>query len=85
MTHHAALPWRIKKNTRLPCAQRLADGSYLSHLYACERDRRHKINGVPVRVIEYRLDGVAEAEPLYRLVTTILDPDHAPAIGRALS
>jgi hypothetical protein len=81
----------LRSTTRAPrrrvfsSAQRLADGSYLSHLYACERDRRHKINGVPVRVIEYRLDGVAEAEPLYRLVTTILDPDHAPAIGRALS
>ena len=32
-----------------------------------------------VRVIEYRLDGVAGAEPLYRLITTILDPDHASA------
>jgi hypothetical protein len=75
----ADLLWRIKKNLRLPCDQRLADGSYLSHLYACEHDRRHKTGGVPVRVIEYRLDGVAGAEPLYRLVTTILDPDQAPA------
>jgi hypothetical protein len=75
----AALLWRIKKNIRLPCAKRLPDGSSLSHLYACERERRHKTGGVPVRVIEYRLDGVAGAEPLYRLVTTILDPDQAPA------
>jgi Insertion element 4 transposase N-terminal/Transposase DDE domain len=75
----AELLWRIKKNIRLPCAKRLADGSYLSHLYACEGDRRRQINGVPVRVIEYRLDGVAGAEPLYRLVTTILDPNLAPA------
>jgi hypothetical protein len=75
----AELLWRIKKNIRLPCNQRLPDGSYLSHLYPCERDRRHKTGGVPVRVIEYRLDGVAGAEPLYRLVTTILDPDQAPA------
>jgi Insertion element 4 transposase N-terminal/Transposase DDE domain len=75
----AALLWRIKKNIRLPCAKRLPDGSYLSHWYACERDRRHKTGDVPVRVIEYRLDGVAGAEPLYRLVTTILDPDQAPA------
>ncbi|HZU88456.1 MAG TPA: IS4 family transposase [Stellaceae bacterium] len=75
----AALLWRIKKNIRLPCHQRLSDASFLSHLYACEHDRRHKTNGVPVRVIEYRLDGVAGAEPLYRLVTTILDPDQAPA------
>jgi hypothetical protein len=75
----ADLLWRIKKNVRLPCDQRLPDGSYLSHLYACEHDRRRKVNGVPVRVIEYRLEGVAGAEPLYRLVTTILDPDQAPA------
>jgi hypothetical protein len=75
----AELLWRIKKNIRLPCAKRLPDGSYLSHLYACEGDRRRKVNGVPVRVIEYCLDGVEGAEPLYRLVTTLLDPDLAPA------
>jgi hypothetical protein len=75
----AALLWRIKKNIRLPCDQRLADGSYLSHIYACEGDRRRKIHGIMVRVIEYRLEGVDGAEPLYRLVTTILDPDLAPA------
>src|SRR6202012_3144886 len=63
----AELLWRIKKNIRLPCAKRLPDGSYLSHLYGCEHDRRHKTNGVMVRVIEYRLDGVAGAQPLYRL------------------
>jgi Transposase DDE domain len=75
----AELLWRIKKNIRLPCAKRLPDGSYLSYLYACAGDRRRQINGVPVRVIEYRLEGVAGAEPLYRLVTTILDPNLAPA------
>jgi IS4 transposase len=32
-----------------------------------------------VRVVEYRLEGLAEAEPLYRLVTTILDPARAAA------
>ena len=32
-----------------------------------------------MRVVEYRLDGIAEAEPLYRLVTTIHDPAQAPA------
>jgi hypothetical protein len=29
---------------------------------------------VVVRVIDYRLQGIAEAEPIYRLVTTVLDP-----------
>ncbi|MGH7112802.1 MAG: transposase [Stellaceae bacterium] len=32
-----------------------------------------------MRVVAYRRDGVAKAEPLYRLVTTIRDPDQAPA------
>jgi IS4 transposase len=64
---------------RLACEQRLADGSYLSRIYPSERDRRQHLNGVVVRVIEYRLAGVAGAEPLYRLVTTILDPEKAPA------
>lgn len=70
----ADLLWRIKSNARLPRETPLADGSYLSRIYACERDRRHKANGVTVRVVDYRLEGVAGAESLYRLVTTILDP-----------
>ena len=32
-----------------------------------------------MRVVEYRLEGIAEAEPLYRLLTTLLDPAQAPA------
>jgi len=75
----AQLLWRIRKNLRLPCERRLADGSYLSRIYPTERDRRHKTNGVVVRVIEYQLEGVAGAEPIYRLITTILDPELAPA------
>jgi len=30
-------------------------------------------------VIEYTLEGVSGAEPFYRLLTTILDPEKAPA------
>jgi hypothetical protein len=75
----ADLLWRIKKNTRLACETRLPDGSYLSHIYPSERDRRHKTNGVLVRVIDYCLEGIADAEPIYRLLTTILDHTMAPA------
>ena len=32
-----------------------------------------------MRVVDYRLEGVPEAEPIYRLVTSILEPDQAPA------
>jgi Insertion element 4 transposase N-terminal/Transposase DDE domain len=75
----ADLLWRVKKNMRLVCEKRLPDGSYLSRIFASERDWRHKTNGVAVRVIDYRLDGVVDAEPVYRLVTTILDHEKAPA------
>ena len=75
----ADLLWRVKKNMRLSVEQRLPDGSYLSRIYASERDRRQRRHGVVVRVIEYQLEGIADAEPIYRLVTTILDPARAPA------
>ena len=75
----ADLLWRVKKNLVLPCEQRLPDGSYLSTIYAMPKDRRHQRNGVRVRVIEYTLEGVEEAEPIYRLITTILDHEAAPA------
>ena len=75
----ADLLWRIKRNAHLPCEERLPDGSYLSRIYPSDRDRRHNTNGVGLRVIDYRLEGVADAEPIYRLVTTILDPAVASA------
>jgi hypothetical protein len=75
----ADLLWRVKKNLRLPCEERLSDGSYLSTIYRTDKDRRRGRDGVRVRVIEYTLDGVTDAEPLYRLVTSILDPSQAPA------
>jgi hypothetical protein len=75
----ADLLWRVKSNARLPREAVLADDSYLTTIYPSERDRRHRTKGIRVRAIEYRLEGVADAEPLYRLVTTILDPARAPA------
>ena len=67
-----------RRTLRLPCEQRLPDGSYLSRIYPSDKDRRQGTNGVKVRVIEYSLEGVADAEPIYRLVTTILDPTRRP-------
>lgn len=75
----ADLLWRVKKNLLLPVEERLADGSYLSRIYPSQKDRRRQSNGVLVRVIEYQLKGVPGAEPIYRLLTTILDPNEAPA------
>jgi hypothetical protein len=75
----ADLLWRVKKNLRLPCEKRLPDGSYLSRVYESPKEQRHGRNGVIVRVIEYRLEGIPGAEPIYRLLTTILDHEAAPA------
>ena len=75
----ADLLWRVKKNVKLPCLKRFRDGSCLSKIYASAKDRRHDTGGIEVRVIEYTLEGVADAEPIYRLITTVLDPKRAPA------
>lgn len=75
----ADLLWRVRQNARLDVDQRLADGSYLSRIYASTSDRRNQRNGIVVRVIDYRLHNVPGAEPVYRLITTILDPKQAPA------
>ncbi len=75
----ADLLWRIKENICLPCEKRLPDSSYLSRVYGSQKDQRRKENGVVVRVIEYRLEGVEGAAPIYRLLTTILDHEEAPA------
>ena len=75
----ADLLWRVKGNLRLPRETVLPDGSYLTTIYPSEADRRHRTNGLRVRVVAYRLEGIPGAEPLYRVVTTILDPQRAPA------
>jgi hypothetical protein len=75
----ADLLWRVKKDMVLPCDKRLPDGSYLSRIYATQQDRKRGRNGVVIRVIDYRLEGVEGAEPSYRLIATILDHELAPA------
>lgn len=54
----ADLLWRVKKNLKLPCQKRFRDGSYLSKIYASDKDRRHDRDGIKVRVIEYTLEGI---------------------------
>src|SRR5689334_15273116 len=84
----ADLLWRVKRNLRLAREVRLADGPFLTTVYPGEKDRRHRTAGTRVRVVEYRLEGVAEAEPLYRRALAIrekaLGPEH-PDVGSFLS
>ena len=75
----ADLVWRLKKNQVLSRSRSLSDGSYRSRIHVSQRERRRGVGGVDVRVVEYRLEGVEDTEPLYRLATTVLDPERAPA------
>jgi hypothetical protein len=73
----ADLLWRVRTNAALAVVEHLDDGSYLSTVHA-EADRRSRRNPVVVRVVEYTLARTGDAT-VYRLVTTILDPEQAPA------
>jgi Insertion element 4 transposase N-terminal/Transposase DDE domain len=77
----AALVWRTKTNAVLPVLATFADGSYRSQIRAAT-DRRQHIAPTMVRVVEYTLAGDAgrpAPDGPYRLLTTILDPEAAPA------
>jgi hypothetical protein len=76
----AELVWRVKKSMVLPREKELPDGSYLSRVYASQMEKKQRRNGVVIRVVDYILKGHPETEPIYRLITTILDPDQAPAL-----
>jgi hypothetical protein len=82
----ADLLWRTRTNAVLPVVQTLPDGSYLSQIVA-GRDHRHGRDPIMVRVVEYALadPGRPTQQAPYRLVTTILDPQQAPAAELAAS
>ena len=74
----ADLLWRVKDNLKLEAVTDLADGSFLADVFDSVTDRRRE-HPMRVRVIEYSIaDGRKPSGP-YRLITTILDPDQAPA------
>ena len=76
----AQLLWRTKAGHVLPVRERLGDGSYLSRLRRFVNYHMRETE-VTVRVIDYAIadPGRPQAEPRYRLITTILDPGAAPA------
>jgi hypothetical protein len=76
----AALLWRVNSTVALPRERMLEDGSYLTHI-ANDNHGRARRSGLQVRVIEYQLNdpALADEEQRYRLITTLLDPEQAPA------
>src|SRR4051794_15786251 len=91
----ADLAWRIKRNNVFWPGRRLPDGSYLSVMGTPAENRRRgwarrdgrllpvPPDGHPVRIVEYDVrvnsrDGGVRTEA-FRLVTTLLDHEQAPA------
>jgi hypothetical protein len=75
----AALLWRAGAHLTLPVLEEHPDGSYLSELRWNAKCRSPDRTPIPVRVVEYALPGVSEAEERYRVVTNVLEPQRAPA------
>jgi hypothetical protein len=77
----ADLLWRTRSNAVLPVLETFPDGSYRSQIRAAT-DRRGGVAPTVVRVVEYRLGDPGRPQAkgqTYRLLTTILDPELAPA------
>lgn len=76
---------RVGTHVKLPRIEALPDGSYISKLVPYERKRRATGEHLLVRVVEYTLTD--PALPGYgerhRLLTTLLDPEIAPALELA--
>jgi hypothetical protein len=78
----ADLLWRVKDDLKLPREKELPDGSYLSRVYDSRKDK-HKKRGTVVRVIKSTIEKENGEEEDYRLITTILDHEQAPALELA--
>lgn len=83
----ADLLWRCQANRQLPVVKVLSDGSYLSVMYPSHirsaKQRQASDGGMTVRVIDYSLPGLEGAQSRYRLITTLLDEQAAPALALA--
>ena len=75
----AELLWRVRSDIKLPVVTELADGSYLSQLSSYRADRQNE-EPIDVRVVEYSLESnPGQEDMVYRVATSILDPQDASA------
>lgn len=76
----AQLLWRCADNRVLPVLTQLDDGSYLSEIRPTGVTKAEAaMQAITVRVIEYSLPKLPDAQPRYRLLTSLLDDKSAPA------
>ena len=78
----ADLLWRARSNMKPRHIETLDDGTWIGEL---RPSRNTGSTGEPhrVRVIDYQVDDGRGNDTTYRLLTTILDPDDAPAVDLA--
>jgi Transposase DDE domain len=73
----ADLVWRVPSHLTLRPVERLPDGSYIAEVIPPPKSGMVSFR---LRAIEYKLPDAQDGkDELYRLVTTILDPEQAPA------
>ena len=72
----AELVWRVREKIRFDVERRLPDGSWLTHFRPNRTKGMPPGEPIPVRVIEYRVNGRPET---IRILTSILDWRAAPA------
>jgi Insertion element 4 transposase N-terminal/Transposase DDE domain len=74
------LLWRAGASLGLPVIEVLPDGTYLSRLRAPRKLRKDSAADITVRVVEYHLkDASGQVTETFTLITTLLDPEAAPA------
>jgi hypothetical protein len=74
----ADLLWRVKDNLKLEPVEDLPDGSWLADVFDSVADQRRR-RPVRVRVVSYTIEDGRDPTGPYRLVTTLLDHNQAPA------
>jgi Insertion element 4 transposase N-terminal/Transposase DDE domain len=83
----AHLLWRVAGNRVLPVLRVLPDGSWLSRITPSQAERKAGATPVTVRVLRYTITVTATdragrrsvRRETFRLITSLLDPAHAPA------
>ncbi|TQM33000.1 IS4 family transposase [Nocardia bhagyanarayanae] len=83
-SYGADLLWRVRSDSALPVERRYPDGSFASHICPGMRAAPKDTDGTAVRVVEFvgtafDADTDRDHERIHRLLTTILDPEAAPA------
>ena len=74
----ADLLWRVKDNLKLDPVQDLPDGSWTADVFDSVADQARR-RPVRVRVVGYTIEDGRDPSGPYRLITTLLDQDEAPA------